>query len=132
VFPVTSVPDQVPPGVPVTKVFKLTAGEFEQSEVVVQAAVLLSITAIWMVSVAPHAPDIVYVTTLLFPDNPEGLNEFPETPTPVQVPPVLAAVKVTGGAFEHKVEIGLIVAFAIGVTVMLCVEVEIQGAEPTV
>jgi hypothetical protein len=39
---------------------------------------------------------------------------------------------VTGAAFEHKVETGLIVASATCVTVMLCVEVEIQGAEPTV
>ena len=56
--PVTPVPDQVPPVVPVTKVFRSTGDELEHNTVVVQAGDELGTTSIWIVSLAAHGPDV--------------------------------------------------------------------------
>jgi hypothetical protein len=49
-------------------------------------------TVILCVTAALHPPDpTVYVTGML-PDKPEGLNVLPETPDPLQVPPVVPVI----------------------------------------
>lgn len=91
--PVTPVPDHVPPvvEVPDSNVFKFNAAaDWQMEEGGVHVALPDEITLmLWFSEMEQEADPTVYVM-LIFPDNPVGLNVFPVTPFPDQVPPAVA------------------------------------------
>ena len=134
VLPVTPVPLQVPPGVPVTIELRLSgASPAQMDEGSVNAGLPVGITLMWIVSVSPQVPAMEYVMVLEPADAVAGLNTpADETPVPLQVPPGLAAVSVMAEASWHNAATEVIVASAVGVTLIVCVCVPVQGLAPTV
>lgn len=134
VFPVTPVPLQVPPVVPVTSVFRLIGDAPAQTVVVVHAGLEDGVTFIDWLDVAwqPVAPTVYVI--VIGPDKPDGLKELPVTPVPLHVPPVVPVTnesRLTAGALEQTVAL-LHAAFGTVITLMLCVAVAVHGDAPTV
>ena len=87
-FPVTPIPDQVPPGVPVINVLRFTSGEPEHNPAgVVHVGSTSESTVIFCVEIPTQGATPTEYEIEIGPLKPVGSKLFPVTPVPDQVPP---------------------------------------------